>query len=962
MGGLRVRRARVLGYGIVAAVMAVGLQGGLIEAAGAHANAGPGLSLYVSTTGNDLGNPCTSKALPCATITRALTVEAESSVGGTIHVAAGTYASQLSIGPANTGVTIVGAGAKKTVIEPPVGVTANATTDPNSAKPIVAVVEVSGGASNVTLENLGVDGAGEEPFLHVSGCTQQFAGIYYDDASGKIASVSVTGIDMPGTPASPPGAFGCPGEGIGVYVASDNAAPTVDVAMSQLSMTTKGCTTKTTIPLPADVTYTSEDPEFLPVSGIPKCQGWNSGSVLIDGALFQANAYGSHALELVGTTPYALPAGATVNVANPFEPAYDADGIVCADAHTNCSISASTVQGAGPTDLTSQTGIEILGASATVAGNTISQNSYTGGGASAQGVGIRVVDDGTVDLTGNTVTANDQGIDAAWVASSAPAYPVQSTGTLNITDGRTTAGQTTLTAPTSAPFLPSDVGRAVSVTENVSTTVASGANGLPLPQGTIDVVATTGFVVPGTIQVVTTSGTEAVTCTGTATTPAVAFTGCSGGTGTLATGNAVTQTDSVPLGYVAQYVSPEVEILSQPAPVTGTNEAITLGALPGTWLVSGNTTSDATALGLSAGQSGYGDGILLDSTDSCDDGFENATVVLQGNTADDDPGTGIVTLGASCALIGGTTSADANTASDDQIGLMLSGPGTANDAACMSSSPCGPSYPGYTSTQNIVEGNDFTGDAVGVVAAGITAPPSSGGPPAGGTPGSTDNAFAANTWTTNTVANAVDFDAWGGPSCAASPASNTLLAGLTSGFATSVLYLTTPVTVAAGAQVQISGSPTIDVLVAATVSDTQTLPVMTFTPTVDYSAGDTLTIGCVDTTLGSALTPGTATSSVTLASPVTLPEGSILALSETGQATFDLIVTAPVTDATTVAVSPFTPTASYGSGTVALDPFGPTDPEVSGYNTWAVTNTCVPSAGGSATFQGLTFDAGYVSC
>ncbi len=68
------------------------------------------------------------------------------------------------------------------------------------------------------------------------------------------------------------------------------------------------------------------------------------------------------------------------------------------------------------------------------------------------------------------------------------------------------------------------------------TTVAAGSNGQTLPQSTINVASTTNFPTSGQILVTTSAGQQRVTYTGvTATT----FTGCSGGTGTMTTGNQV---------------------------------------------------------------------------------------------------------------------------------------------------------------------------------------------------------------------------------------------------------------------------------------------------------------------------------------------------------------------------------------------------------------------------------------
>lgn len=68
------------------------------------------------------------------------------------------------------------------------------------------------------------------------------------------------------------------------------------------------------------------------------------------------------------------------------------------------------------------------------------------------------------------------------------------------------------------------------------TTIASGSNGVGLPTGTINVVSTSGFPGSGTIRVITGTGAQTVTYTSI---NATQFLGCTGGTGTMLTGNAV---------------------------------------------------------------------------------------------------------------------------------------------------------------------------------------------------------------------------------------------------------------------------------------------------------------------------------------------------------------------------------------------------------------------------------------
>jgi hypothetical protein len=69
-----------------------------------------------------------------------------------------------------------------------------------------------------------------------------------------------------------------------------------------------------------------------------------------------------------------------------------------------------------------------------------------------------------------------------------------------------------------------------------STTITSGSNNVALPTGTINVNSTTGFPTSGWIYVTTGTTPQLVTYTGTT---ATTFTGCTGGSGFMATGNAV---------------------------------------------------------------------------------------------------------------------------------------------------------------------------------------------------------------------------------------------------------------------------------------------------------------------------------------------------------------------------------------------------------------------------------------
>ena len=88
--------------------------------------------------------------------------------------------------------------------------------------------------------------------------------------------------------------------------------------------------------------------------------------------------------------------------------AYQKNGIACRDVGTSCGVENSTVTGVGPTSQIAQNGIEVYEAlSALVEGNTVSGNSYTGGGASNQATGLLLFDINSVTATSNTLTSND---------------------------------------------------------------------------------------------------------------------------------------------------------------------------------------------------------------------------------------------------------------------------------------------------------------------------------------------------------------------------------------------------------------------------------------------------------------------------------------------------------------------------------------------------------------------------
>jgi parallel beta-helix repeat protein len=104
------------------------------------------------------------------------------------------------------------------------------------------------------------------------------------------------------------------------------------------------------------------------------------------------------------------PAGlhAKVTMSNDTVSNYDKNGITCDDVGTSCNISGATATGIGPTSLIAQNGIQAYHATmANITNSTVSQNSYTGGGAGNQATGLLLLDVGNVSAVNNKVSNND---------------------------------------------------------------------------------------------------------------------------------------------------------------------------------------------------------------------------------------------------------------------------------------------------------------------------------------------------------------------------------------------------------------------------------------------------------------------------------------------------------------------------------------------------------------------------
>jgi parallel beta-helix repeat protein len=87
---------------------------------------------------------------------------------------------------------------------------------------------------------------------------------------------------------------------------------------------------------------------------------------------------------------------------------YDKNGVTCDDAGTTCTLAGSHITGIGKTGLIAQNGFQGYdAASVTLTNDTVSHNSYSGGGAGNAATGLLVFDVGTVSASGNFLSAND---------------------------------------------------------------------------------------------------------------------------------------------------------------------------------------------------------------------------------------------------------------------------------------------------------------------------------------------------------------------------------------------------------------------------------------------------------------------------------------------------------------------------------------------------------------------------
>jgi hypothetical protein len=374
--------------------------------------------------GSDLGNTCTLKKEPCATIAHAIFEEANltpDSTGTVISLAGGTYNESgdvmfAELSPGNDDVTITGVG-KKTAIYPQ-NCAALDTTTGGEDEGASAIVNFQG-LTGVTIEKLNLIGGS------IAGgvCPGYEAAVLGPRSAGGTQNAVVNTFISGGAP-------------YGILMNNNASITAISNTLEPVlcTATVKGPNTG----LNAGWGFNAN----LKVSKIPKCaQFIESGhgaftGVFINGVAYTATASAlAKTIVLTGYTGVPLPStpevpvGATV-IFNTSAAPFTQDGIACnsptevTDLTTNCAISDNTVIAGGTVYSNHPAGIIVTGgATADLDGNTVSGVTDLAG----DGVGIALVPDSYDEVSagdtvvgvnetaqtgkGNTLSGNDIGID-----------------------------------------------------------------------------------------------------------------------------------------------------------------------------------------------------------------------------------------------------------------------------------------------------------------------------------------------------------------------------------------------------------------------------------------------------------------------------------------------------------------------------------------------------------------------
>lgn len=246
-----------------------------------------------------------------------------------------------------------------------------------------------------------------------------------------------------------------------------------------------------------------------------------------------------------GTSALQTPGGfaTSMNVSYTISSATNATPIVITTTSTNALVTGQQVVISGVGGNTAANGtfqITVVTNTTFQLNGTVGNGGYTGGG--------------TVNTTpyqfplsfteGNTVLAvGNDGYTAAQISVNAGGSAIFTATTNSPFSGSTTSltingatnYQTTIAVGSNGVSLPTSTINVASTTP-AATTITASSNNVSLPTATINVSSTVGFPSSGYIFVVTSEGLQQVNYTGiTATT----FTGCTGGIGSMTTGNVV---------------------------------------------------------------------------------------------------------------------------------------------------------------------------------------------------------------------------------------------------------------------------------------------------------------------------------------------------------------------------------------------------------------------------------------
>jgi len=170
---------------------------------------------------SNISTPCIASGTVYKTIQAAVSAAGS---GDTIDVCPGTYPEQVLITIPLTLVGVRGQNADNpTITVPSGGVVANTMVSPRGTPYPSAAQLLIQNATGVTVENLSVDGSNSG----LADCNTGIVGIYYQNASGTVNSVTVQ---------NQVGFTNC-GRGLGVYVETDGASSTVTIENSNVRFT-----------------------------------------------------------------------------------------------------------------------------------------------------------------------------------------------------------------------------------------------------------------------------------------------------------------------------------------------------------------------------------------------------------------------------------------------------------------------------------------------------------------------------------------------------------------------------------------------------------------------------------------------------------------------------------------------------------------------------------------------------